>query len=98
MMTEMNEKEIRERSQKKVKQIRDLCDALNVRLEAKQRIGQDMFLEMVVIFNDLENYPVETRAPEKGEEAGTVIEENPESGPTPVAPIFPTEDEPISQP
>lgn len=72
----MEPQEMRESSQKKFMQLTNLLQLLQVTLVAKQKITQDGFVEMVVVFNDNERYP---------EVPATVVPEN--TAPEVVAPV-----------
>ncbi len=45
----------------KIEQVMGLMKTLKLKTEARQRVGRDGFLEMVVLFVDLEKYPDEEK-------------------------------------
>lgn len=44
----------------KVKEVTDLLSKLKIKTEAKQRVSKDGFIELVVLFVDMEKYPGES--------------------------------------
>lgn len=73
----MTDEQIREVTKGKVEKIKALCMELQIQLGGKQRLDpQSMTIENIVVFTDMENYPVAEFSPEEGEDKGTVVEEN----------------------
>lgn len=73
----MTPDEMRARSSEKVKQIMDLMRSLNVRVEAREKLGMDGFIEKMVFWIDDENYPSPAPETEAQEEAAPAAEEAP---------------------
>jgi hypothetical protein len=76
MMTQMTEQEVRNRTQEKMKEVQALCEKLQLKISARQRLDREGFVENLVVFNDVENYPLVEVKPGEGDEAPTVIPEN----------------------
>lgn len=49
----------RAKSAGKIKQLVEVMKSLNIKAEARQRVGRDGYLELVVVFIDLEKYQEE---------------------------------------
>ena len=69
----MTKEKMQEETNKKVAEIKVLCDKLEITLMAKQMVTQNGFIETVVYYIDAEKYPVDAPVPaekaanEKGE-------------------------------
>lgn len=48
---------MRDRSKAKVKQVMDLANELHLKVEARERIDEQGFIEKVVFWTDTEKYP-----------------------------------------
>jgi len=76
----MTEQEARQKGEKKLKTLFTLCEQLQLNPIAKQRISQDGTIEMIVVYNDMENYPIkkDDNAPivREGEVEKEVIEDD----------------------
>lgn len=59
----MTPQEMQARSKEKVKQMMDLAKVLNLKIEARQRISQEGFIEHVVFWIDEEKYPAMPATP-----------------------------------
>ncbi len=83
----MTQKEMQDRSGHKLKQVMDLATVLHLRVEAKQRINEQGFIENVVFWHDDEKYPAAPEAPAApargtvGPEAGAEAEDAPVASP-----------------
>ena len=53
----MTPEQMQQKSAEKVKQVMDLMQTLNLKFEARERVGEGGFLEKVVFWIDEENYP-----------------------------------------
>lgn len=53
----MTPDEIRKKSVEKAEQLNNLAILLKIKIEAKQRINKEGFIETLVIFTDTEDYP-----------------------------------------
>lgn len=54
---------MREQSAKKVRQVMELMKMLHLRVEAKERVNEQGFIENTVFWVDDEKYPVAERPP-----------------------------------
>ena len=57
----MTREEISIKSQEKVAAIKTLCDKLELVPSSKQRIDQQGFIEMIVVFTDTEKYDIDPK-------------------------------------
>lgn len=69
---------MRKRSSTKVKQVMDLMDVLHLKIEAKQHINNQGFIENTIFWIDDEKYPEPEKTAEK-EPAQTNEEKAPEA-------------------
>jgi len=61
----MTPEQMKEQSSKKIKQIMDLMQVLHVKIEARQRISSQGFIESVVFWTDDEAYPQPESVPQE---------------------------------
>lgn len=77
----MSPQEMQQNSQKKVNQVFELLSLLKLRVEARERINQDGFIEKIVFWIDDEQYPSlapEAAQPESPQSAKEEAEVTPE--------------------